>query len=87
MDDSDDSFSVCLSELERCLHGVYVVLDSDIDPDSTDNVIIKCERLLVAILMLMDEGDSAASIFSDEVLNRHTVQQHRRNNCIINYRN
>ena len=76
--DDRDAFGVCLTidsipygltELERYLHEVYAVLESDIDmnPDSTDNIVIKCERLLVAVQMLMDEEDTNA--VSDRTLN------------------
>ena len=67
--DDRDAFGVCLTELEGYLHKVYAVLESDIDmnPDSTDNIIIKCERLLVAVQMLMDEED--ANAVSDGTLN------------------
>ena len=67
--DDRDAFGVCLTELEGYLHEVYAVLESDIDmnPDSTDNIIIKCERLLVAVQILMDE--EYANAVNDGTLN------------------
>ena len=64
---ADNPFTVCLSGLEGYLHEVHVALDADLDPDPIDNITIKCERLLIAVLMLMIEGDHA--FLSDEILN------------------
>ena len=64
---ANDPFIVCLSELEGYLYEVHVALDVNLDPDSIDSTTIKCERLLIAGLMLMVEGDFA--FLSDEILN------------------
>ena len=64
---AEDLFSVCLNELEGYLHEVHVALGAYMDPESTDSIIIKCERLLIAVLLLMVEGDSV--VLSDEILN------------------
>ena len=64
---ANDLFCVYLSELEGYLHEVHVALGAYLDPEFTDSSIIKCERLLIAVLLLMVEGDSA--VLSDEILN------------------
>ena len=38
---ADDSFSVCLSELEGYLHKVHVALGAYLNLESTDNIIYK----------------------------------------------
>ena len=40
------SFTAYLSKLEGYLHQIYVALDADMDPDSADIVIIKCDRYI-----------------------------------------
>ena len=61
---ANDLFAICLSELERYLHKVHVAFCAYLDPESTDNIIIKCERLLIVVQLLMVED-----VFSDEILN------------------
>ena len=61
---NNDSFTVCLSELEGYLHEVHAALGAYLDTESIDNIIIKCERLLIAVLLLMVED-----VFSNEILN------------------
>ena len=66
--DFDDPVLSCLTELETCLHGIYASLDnisygSAANQDCIDGIIIKCERLLVAVLLL-----SGVDNLSDAVL-------------------
>ena len=65
---SDDIVLSCLAELETYLHKVFASLDYlnyalTADQDYIDNIIIRCERLLVAMLMLSEVDN-----LSDEML-------------------
>ena len=58
MVDSEDTIVSCLRELETSLHGIYVSLDTNITDasvqhDFKDGIIIRCERLLDAVLMVV----------------------------------
>ena len=58
MEDFDDAVLSCLAELETYLHKIYASLDNiyaaSADQDYIDSIIIRCERLLVAVLMLSE---------------------------------
>ena len=68
MEDFDDPVLSCLAELETCLHGIYASLDnisygSAANQDCIDGIIIRYERLLVAVVLL-----SGVDNLSDAVL-------------------
>ena len=58
MEDFDDAVLSCLAELETYLHKIYASLDNiyaaSADQDYIDSIVIRCERLLVAVLMLSE---------------------------------
>ena len=65
MEDFDDAVLSCLAELETYLHEIYASLDNiedniyaaAADQDYIDSIIIRCERLLVAVLLMLLEVD------------------------------
>ena len=69
MEHCNDIVLSCLAELETYLHNKilasldYICYESTADQDYIDSVIIKCERLLVAVLMV-----SEVDYLNDEML-------------------
>ena len=59
MENFDNPVLFCLAEVETCLDKVYASLDnvsaSVANPeDFIDSIIIKCERLLIAVVLLSE---------------------------------
>ena len=58
MEDFDDAVLSCFAELETYLHEIYASIDNiyaaAADQDYIDSIVIRCERLLVAVLMLSE---------------------------------
>ena len=70
-DFNGDAVLSCLAELETSLHKIYTSIDdihmnaSAADQDYLDSIIIRCERLLVAVLILSEVDDLSDEMLSD----------------------
>ena len=68
MENFDDPVLSCLAEVETCLHEIYASLDnisaSAANPeDFIDSIIIKCERLLVVIVLLSEVDNLSDAVY------------------------
>ena len=63
MEDLDDSVLSCLAELESYLHEIYASLDN-ISAVNQDSIVIKCERLLVAVVLLSEVDNLSDAMLS-----------------------
>ena len=69
MENFDDPVLSCLAEVETCLREIYASLDnvsaSVANPeDFIDSIIIKCERLLIAVVLLSEVDNLSDAVLS-----------------------
>ena len=69
MENFDDPVLSCLAEVETCLHEIYASLGnvsaSVANPeDFIDSIIIKCERLLIAVVLLSEVDNLSDAVLS-----------------------